>query len=55
MIQINFEYNTEYGVYRDALWLPDGHTYTDAEILAMQEERVNNWISLVAPPAEEGV
>jgi len=53
MIKIDFEFDTPYGVFRDALHLPVNHTFTDAEIQAMKEQRRDNWIAVVtAPPAE---
>lgn len=53
-MKIDFEFDTEYGVYRDALHLPDDNTFTNDEIEAMKQERVNNWIVIVsAPPVEE--
>jgi hypothetical protein len=54
MIKIDFEFETTYGVFRDALHLPDDHGMTDDEIQAMKQQRVDNWIAIVtAPPAEE--
>jgi hypothetical protein len=56
MIQIIFEFDTQYGVYRDALNLPEDHTLTDEQIAAMKQERVDNWIAIItAPPVEEPV
>ena len=53
-MKIDFEFDTPHGVFRDALHLPDDHTFTDAEIQAMKQQRVDNWIAVVAaPPAEE--
>ena len=52
MIKIDFEFETKYGVYRDALYLPDDHTYTQDEITAMELERVNHWIYEVENPPE---
>lgn len=52
MIQIIFEIATKYGVYRDALYLPADHQHTEAEIEAMKQERVANWISVVESPPE---
>lgn len=53
-MKIDFEFQTQYGVFRDALHLPDDHTFTDAELDAMKQERLDNWISVVtAPPADE--
>lgn len=54
MIKIDFEFQTEFGLYRDALWLPDDHGLTDEQIKAMQQARVDNWVAIViAPPVEE--
>ncbi len=54
MTKIDFEFDTPHGVFRDALHLPDDHTFTDAEIQAMKQQRVDNWIAVVtAPPVEE--
>ncbi len=53
-MKIDFEFTTPHGVFRDALHLPDDHTFTDDEIQAMKQQRVDNWIAVVtAPPAEE--
>lgn len=54
-MKIDFEFDTPYGKYRDALHLPDDHTYTQEQIVAMQTERLNNWINVVEnpPPAPE--
>lgn len=53
-MKIDFEFDTPHGLFRDALHLPDDHTFTDEEIQAMKQQRVNNWIAVVtAPPAEE--
>ena len=49
MIQLIFEFNTQYGVFRDALHLPEDHAFTDEQIDAMKQERVNNWIVAVTP------
>jgi hypothetical protein len=52
-MKIDFEFDTAHGMFRDALHLPDDHAFTDAEIQAMKQQRVDNWIAVVtAPPAE---
>ena len=52
-MKIDFEFTTPHGLFRDALHLPDDHTFTNEEIQAMQQQRVDNWIAVVtAPPAE---
>lgn len=55
-MKIDFEFNTAYGVFRDALHLPDDHGFSEAEIQTMKEQRKNNWIAVVtAPPVETPV
>jgi hypothetical protein len=53
-MKIDFEFDTPHGVFRDALHLADDHTFTDEEIQAMKQQRVDNWIAVVtAPPVDE--
>lgn len=55
MIKIDFEFDSKHGVFRDALYLPDDHTYTPAQIEAMKKERFDNWVYIVEnPPAPSG-
>lgn len=56
-MKIDFEFrHSIYGVYRDALNLPDDHTHTDEEINAMKQQRFDRWVAyLEAPPAEQPV
>lgn len=53
MIKIDFEFDSTYGVFRDALHLPDDHGLSDAEIDAMKQQRFDNWIAIVNPPPVE--
>lgn len=54
MMKIEFEFTTPYGVFRDALYLPEDHTFTDAQVVEMQTERLTNWLHIVEnPPAPE--
>jgi len=57
MIKIDFEIqNEKYGVYRDALYLAEDHSLSDAEIEAMKQERYNNWVNIIEnPPVVEEV
>lgn len=50
MIKIDFEFETPHGKFADALHLLDDHTFTDAEIQAMKEQRRDNWIYIVENP-----
>lgn len=52
-MKIDFSFDTPHGKFADALHLPDDHTFTEAEIQAMKEQRRDNWIAVVtAPPVE---
>jgi hypothetical protein len=50
MQQIIFEFNTKHGVFRDALYLEDDHTFTPEEVDAMKLERLNNWWAMIDQP-----
>jgi hypothetical protein len=53
-MKIDFTFETKHGVYRDALYLDDDHSFTEQEIEVMKQERVDNWIAVIeSPPAEE--
>lgn len=53
-MQIIFEFTTKHGVYRDALYLDDDHTLSEAEINALKQERLDNWLDVVEnPPTPE--
>lgn len=53
-MKIDFSFDTPHGKFADALHLPDDHAHTDAEIEAMKQQRLDNWIAVVtAPPSEE--
>lgn len=57
-IKIDFEFMTKHGKFRDALYLPEDHSFTDEQIAAMKQERLDNWIFVVEnppPPAPETV
>ena len=51
-MKIDFTFDTEYGVFSDAISLPDDHTFTDDEIEAMKQERLSNWIAIITTLAE---
>jgi hypothetical protein len=56
MIKLDFEFQTKYGVYRDALYLDDNHSFTEQEIEAMKQQRVDNWLDVIEnPPAPDPV
>jgi hypothetical protein len=55
MKKIDFEIDSSFGKYRDAIVLFDGQTMTDAEIEAMKQERFDRWLDLVSNPPEEQI
>jgi hypothetical protein len=57
-MKIDFEFETPYGKFADALWFPDDQPLpSPAELEAMKEQRLTNWLALVTPqdPPAEGV
>lgn len=52
-MKLDFEVQTDYGVYRDALYLPDDNTFTFEDIEKMKKERVDNWIAAITSSQEE--
>jgi hypothetical protein len=51
-MKINFEFNTQYGKFSDALHFPDNQELpSDDEIEAMKQERLNNWITVITTPS----
>jgi hypothetical protein len=52
MIKIDFEFETQYGKFSDALYLSNDHSLSDAEIEAMKQQRLDNWIAIIETPIE---
>lgn len=53
MVKIDFEFGTQHGKFADALHLPDDHGLSDADIDAMKQQRLDNWLAVVnAPPSD---
>ena len=50
MIKLIFEFETKYGVYRDALYLEENNTFTEQEVDAMKQQRVDNWLYAIENP-----
>jgi hypothetical protein len=34
------------------LYLPEDHTFTDEQITAMKQERLDNWLAFIETPQE---
>lgn len=56
MIKIDFSKTNGVYTLSDALWLPDNHNLTEADINMLQQERFNAWLAIItAPPIDETV
>ena len=52
-MKIDFEYETQYGKFGDALYFSDSEPMpSDEEIEVMKLERLNNWLAIVMPQPE---
>ena len=52
-MKIDFQFNTQYGTFCDALNFEDNAIPSDADIEAMKQQRLDNWIAIItAPPIE---
>ena len=49
---IDFEFNTEHGVFRDSIHLPENHGLSDVEIDLIKQERLSSWLLLLNPPEQ---
>jgi hypothetical protein len=52
-MKIDFEFTTPHGVFRDALHFYGDVIPSDEEIELMKQQRLNNWLTIVSPPAIE--
>jgi len=50
MINYDFSFDTEFGMYNDSIILSDDHTFTDQEIEDMKQQRLSNWLSIFNSP-----
>lgn len=46
-MKIDFERETSFGTFRDAITLPDDHGFSEAEIQAMMQQRVDNFLAFI--------
>jgi hypothetical protein len=53
MITIDFQFDSDYGAFKDALVLPEDHGFTDAQLDEMKQARFDNWIAIITAPQDE--
>jgi len=53
-MKIDFEFETQYGKFADALYFEDDAIPSEVEIEALKQERLTNWLAIVTQvPVEE--
>jgi hypothetical protein len=52
MIKIDFELDSEFGKYRDAIVLEDNHGLSDEQINEMKQQRLANWTAAIVAAME---
>lgn len=54
-VKVDFEVETERGLYRDALTIPiEDWPWSEEQIVAAKQARVDNWLAIMTtPPADE--
>jgi hypothetical protein len=52
MVKIDFELDSEFGKYRDAIVLEDGHGLSDEQINEMKQQRLANWTAAIVAAME---
>ena len=53
-MKIDFEYDTPYGKFADALWFSDDEpTPSDTQIEILKQQRLNDWLAIFTAPPEQ--
>ena len=52
MVKIDFEFDSEHGVYRDAIVLDENHGLSDSQIEEMKQARFDNWKAHIEAASE---
>ena len=50
MIKIDFEMTDGAYTYRDALYLPEDHAYSEVDIETLKQARFTRWLGVVTAP-----
>lgn len=53
MVKIDFEFDSEFGKYRDAIVLEDGHGLSDEQINEMKQQRLAVWTAAIVAAIQE--
>ena len=52
MVKIDFELDSEFGKYRDAIVLDDGHGLSEEQIDEIKQQRLANWTAAIVAAME---
>jgi hypothetical protein len=55
MVSIDFEIVKDNMTFKDAIVLPVGHGFTDAQIEELKQKRFNDWYAIVTTPQLEEI
>jgi hypothetical protein len=50
-MKIDFQFTTQYGTFSDALFFEDDAIPSDADIEAMKQQRLANWVAIITAPS----
>lgn len=53
MIKVDFEFETQYGKYADAIWYSEDSPMSEEELEAEKQRRLANWIAIIENPAPQ--
>lgn len=54
-MKIDFEFQLEHGVFRDALHFPDDQPLPEDDVLeVLKQQRLQNWLAVIAASQAEG-
>lgn len=53
MLKIDFEFDTKYGKFADAIWYAEDAPLSDDEIEAEKQRRLSNWLAVIENPAPQ--
>ena len=55
MIKVDFEFETKYGKFADAIWYPEDTPMSEEELEAEKQRRLANWLNMLENPVSEQV
>lgn len=53
MIKVDFEFETKYGKFADAIWYPEDAPMSEEELEAEKQRRLINWLAIIENPAPQ--